>query len=553
MRRQIWLLVFSSFLLIGVALFVRIRTVPPTPSVDDETLWRMAIEYAQFGHSKQALQTAMYIRNPDTRETALQCVADAFLEGGDYQNAFLAVRSLADPYLRILYFNNIVQSGKLSKPASESLVKEAERNARWVGNEWQRKFAWAAICQMWMKLGEVERAWDIAQRIPESSIRHVLWGELAVIFAQKGDFGRALKIAAQLPDRWQEEAERPVIPFNLGVAIEQRELLTYRQSVLKAIAETLTEQGKVEEAVKIAQSLENEAIRSQVLDAFADARKRVGMPPIMTNVSEKTLQFTRKLEHQLGVHELFQPLRSALEEQIRLSKALNEARKLTDPEAKVDWLVQIAYQLSYHKHQSREDALAILAEATHYAREIKPPTQKLSALAKIAMYWERLGEFEKAKELKDEAERMRRRVFETWRLKRDIAMKAAAKGDLTELKKVIMKAPDPTIADMLLHETVIKLARKGQVKEALALINETAVKEYHRQNLIGQIGWALVDSGKVEDALSLVRQLPAGQNKVSLYIRIAEAFRVQGQKERAIEMLREALTVLSSLTGDWRK
>jgi tetratricopeptide (TPR) repeat protein len=169
------------------------------------------------------------------------------------------------------------------------------------------------------------------------------------------------------------------------------------------------------------------------------------------------------------------------------------------------------------------------------------------------MCWERLGEFEKARELKDEAERMRRRIFETWRLKQDIAMKAAAKGDLTELKEVIKKAPDQIIADMLLRETIVKLARNGQIKEALALVNEMAVKDYHRQSLIGQIVWALVDAGKAEDAITIVRQLPKGQNKVSLYIRIAEVFRGQGQKERAIEMLKEALAVLASLTGDWRK
>ncbi|MFN4180372.1 MAG: tetratricopeptide repeat protein, partial [Armatimonadota bacterium] len=553
MRVQTLALLFGGVVLIGAAFLIRFQFVPPIPSADDETLWGVAIEHARFGDAEQALYLANRIRNPDTREVALQSVADILIERSDFQSALRIVRSLPDPYLRILYFSNFVQSGKLPKSEIDQIVKEAERDAKRLKNEHQKKFAWLSVCRMWMKLGDVERAWEVAQNLPKTQMRHSLWGELAVTFAQKGDVKRALKIAAQLPDRWQEEAERPVSPFNLSVTIRQRELLTDRQSVLKAIAETLTEQGKVEEAVKIAQSLENEAIRSQVLDALADARKRIGMPPIMTDVSEKTLQFTQKLEYQLGVHGLFQPLRSALEEQIRLSKALNEARKLTNPEAKVDRLVQIAHQFSYYKAQRKEDAFAILGEATHYAREIKSPTQKLSALEKIAMCWERLGELEKAKELKDEAERMRRRVFETWRLKQDIAMKAATKGDLTELKELIKKAPDPIVADMLLRETVIKLARSGRVKDALALVNEMAVKDYHRQSLIGQIVWALVDAGKAKDALSLVRQLPAGQNRVSLYIRIAEAFRRQGQKERAIEMLKEALAVLSSLTGDWRK
>ncbi|MFN3422737.1 MAG: hypothetical protein ACK40X_13555, partial [Armatimonadota bacterium] len=446
MRIQTLALLFGAVCLVVAAFLTRVQFVPPTPSADDETLWGMAIEHARFGDAEQAFYLANRIRNPDTREVALQSVADILIEHGNFRSALQVVRSLSDPYSRILYFSNFVQSGKLPESEASQIVKEAERNAKRLKNEHQKKFAWLSVCRMWMKLGEVERAWDIAQRIPKSPTRHALWGELAVIFAQKGDFERALEIAAQLPDRWQEEAERPVSPFNFSATIGQRELLTDRQSVLKAIAETLTEQGKVEEAVKIAQSLENEAIRSQVLDAFADARKRIGMPPIMTNVSEKTLQFTQKLEHQLGVHGLFQPLRSALEEQIRISKALNEARKLTNPEAKVDRLVQIAYQLSYHKAQRKGDAFAILGEATHYAREIKSPTQKLSALEKIAMCWERLGEFEKAKELKDEAERMRRRVFETWRLKQDIAMKAATEGDLTELKELIKKAPDPIIA-----------------------------------------------------------------------------------------------------------
>ncbi|MEZ8220578.1 hypothetical protein GG496_000745 [Candidatus Fervidibacteria bacterium JGI MDM2 JNZ-1-D12] len=442
MRQQIWLLVLGGIVLVGVTLFVRIRTTPPIPSADDETLWGMALEHAKLGDAEHALQIAMRICNPDTRETALQSVADTFLERGDCKNALRVIRSLSDPYLRILYFSNIVESGKLQKPDSESLIREAERDARRIRNERQSKFAWFSICRMWMKLGEIERAWELAQNLPKTQLRHGLWGELAVLFAQKGDVERALEIAAQLPDKWQEESGQSISPFGLSIPTRQQELLTNRQAVLKAIAETLAKQGKVDEATKIAQSLENEAVRSQVLDALADARKRVGMSPIVTKAAEGTLKFTRQIEQQLGTHGLFSPLTKSLEEQVALSKALNDARKLANPDAKVERLVQIAMRFSYPP-QHKEFIAAILSEAAHYAREIKSPYKKVRALEQIAICWERLGEIEKAKSLMNEVVRMRQRIFEVWGVKLDIVTQSAQSDGLTELKEIIKKNTRP--------------------------------------------------------------------------------------------------------------
>ncbi len=552
MRRQFWFLVLGGIVLVGVALFVRIRTTPPIPSADDETLWGMALEHAKLGDAEHALQIAMRICNPDTRETALQSVADTFFERGDCENALRVIRSLSDPYLRILYFSNIVESGKLQKPDSESLIREAERDARRIRNERQSKFAWFSICRMWMKLGEIERAWELAQNLPKTQLRHGLWGELAVLFAQKGDVERALEIAAQLPDKWQEESGQPISPFGLSIPTRQQELLTNRQAVLKAIAETLAKQGKVDEATKIAQSLENEAVRSQVLDALADARKRVGMSPIVTKAAEGTLKFTRQIEQQLGTHGLFSPLTKSLEEQVALSKALNEARKLKTPEAKTARLVQIAMQFSYSP-QRKGTVAAILAEATHYAREIKSLSGKVQALERIAMCWERIGERDKAQSLLNETRKIQQRFLEVFGLKRDIVMNAAQSGCLTKLKEVIRKAPDPFIADLLLEQTVVELARNGQVKEALALVNEMARGKYWRQILVRRIAWQLADDGKVEDALALAAKLSAPFEKVSLYRRVADVLRQRGQKERAIVLLSEALKLTDLLSEETRK
>ncbi|MCS7266404.1 MAG: hypothetical protein NZ805_16435, partial [Armatimonadetes bacterium] len=160
-----------------------------------------------------------------------------------------------------------------------------------------------------------------------------------------------------------------------------------------------------------------------------------------------------------------------------LSKALDEARKLKTPEAKVRRLVQIATQF-YYSSRHRDNITAILTEATHYAREIQSPHAKMQALEELAMCWERIGESEKARILSNEAMRIRQRVFEVFGLKRDIVMKAAQSGDLTELKEILKRVSDPMVANMLLQETVVELARKGQVKEVIALVNELAGKEY---------------------------------------------------------------------------
>ncbi len=426
MRQQFAVLLLGAVLLVGAAMFVRIRTVPPQPSVDDETLWGMALEQAKLGYAQQAIQIANRIYDPDTRETALQGVADALIERGDFQNAIRAIRSLTDPYSRILYFSSLVRAGKLPERELEKLAEEAERDARKVRSKTQSKFAWGAICRMWIQLGEVERAWEAAQKLTESQFRHGLWGEIAVLFAQRGEIEKALKIAAQLPDKWEREPESPQQFHGFSLPRGGKEPLTNRQAVLKAIASSLAQQGKLEKAIEIAQTLENEAARSQVLNALADARKRVGMPPVVAKAAEKALEVTQKLERRLGTYGLFQPLTKPLAEQVWLSKALNDARKLPDPVVKVDRFVSIAEQLQFRSHR-KETIAAILAEAAHYAREIKSPSQKAFALEKIARVWERLGDWEKAKKLRDEAMRMRQRLSEVWGLEWDILMNALRK------------------------------------------------------------------------------------------------------------------------------
>ncbi|MCS7265594.1 MAG: hypothetical protein NZ805_12260 [Armatimonadetes bacterium] len=542
MRYQTWLLFFSGILLIGAALFVRIRTVPPKPSLDDETLWNLAFEQAQLGDAERALQIAMEIREPDNREIALQSIADIFVERRDYSNVLRIVRFLPDPYLRILYFANIVHSGNLPKDEAERLIKEAEQNAMQMKFDRQRKFAWLAVCRMWMKIGEIERAWQVAQNLPETQLRHRICGELAVLFAQQGDVERALKIAAQLPDRWEDSAGKAVNPLGLTVAQRQQRMLTNRQEVLKAIAESLAKQGKVEEATKIAQTLESEAVKSQVLDALANANKRVGMPPFVTRAAEETLKFTRQLEQKLGTHGLFYPLTKSLEEQVTLSKALNEARKLKTPEAKVERLVKIATQFYYLPSQT---IAAILTEATHYAREIKSPRIKVQALEQIAMCWERVGELGKGQKLRDEAMKIRHRILEVLALKHEIVIKATKTSELEKLKEFIKKTTDPMALDMLLHQTVVELTQRGQVQKAIAIAEELSRSQHQRNMLLKQIAWTLIDKGKVGDAIAIAQNLPP-EDKASLFVRVAENLTLKFQKEQAIAFLNEALRLLPS-------
>ena len=102
MKRRLLILTVASLLAIAAATFVRVNFFQPSPTLDDETLWGKAMEHAQLGESLRALQIVHQIRDPDIRETALQCVIDALIERGEFQIALQAIRSLPDPYLRIL-------------------------------------------------------------------------------------------------------------------------------------------------------------------------------------------------------------------------------------------------------------------------------------------------------------------------------------------------------------------------------------------------------------------------------------------------------------------
>ncbi len=410
MKRRLLILTVASLLAIAAATFVRVNFPQPSPTLDDETLWGKALEHAQLGESLRALQIVRQIRDPDTRETALQCVIDALIERGDFQIALQAIRSLPDPYLRILSLAKIVRSGKLLGHELKVLAEEAEQNAKQVRNPYQRKFALETVCRMWMDLGEIERAWELAQQIEKSQRLHALMGEFAVLFAKKGDVQRALSIASQLPDKWAQESEETrglTFPLQFGTSPSPAKMLTTRQEVLKAVAEELVRQDKVDEAMKIAQSLESEAVRTEVLENLVDARERIGMSPVVTKAAEKTLQFAKDLERRLGAYGLLKPLTQPLEQAVNLSKELNAARKLPDDWLKVSRLSQIAMHLAYQNR--KKEAKAVLSEATACINKIKSPQAKLSALREVAKCWQFLGEYELAEKLEREHWKLMRR------------------------------------------------------------------------------------------------------------------------------------------------
>jgi tetratricopeptide (TPR) repeat protein len=340
----------------------------------------------------------------------LQCVIDALIERGDFQIALQAIRSLPDPYLRILSLAQIAQSGKLLGHELKALAEEAEQNAKQVRNPYQRKFALETVCRIWMDLGEIERAWELAQKIEKSQRLHALMGEFAVLFAKQGDVQRALSIASQLPDKWaQENEEAGGLPFppQFGIGSSSDKLLTTRQEVLKVVAEELAKQGKFDEAMEIAKSLENEAVRTEVLEKLVDARERIGMSPAVTKAAEKTLQFAKDLERRLGAYGLLKPLTQPLEQAVNLSKELNAARKLPDDWLKVTRLSQIAMRLAYQNR--KKEAKAVLSEATACINKIKSPQAKLSALREVAKCWRFLGEYEMAEKLEREHWKLWRR------------------------------------------------------------------------------------------------------------------------------------------------
>ena len=177
-------------------------------------------------------------------------------------------------------------------------------------------------------------------------------------------------------------------------------MLITRQEVLKAVVDELTKQGKVDEAMKIAQSLENEAVRTEVLENLLDARERIGMSPVATKAAEKTLQFAKDLERRLGAYGLLKPLTQPLEQAVNLSKELNSARKLPDDWLKVRRLSQIAMQLAYQNR--KKEAKAVLSEATACINKIKSPQAKMRALREVAKCWQFLGEYELAEKLERE-------------------------------------------------------------------------------------------------------------------------------------------------------
>lgn len=238
----------------------KIRTVVSKPFPLEKTLNLVvaAVQYAALEQNNLAVKTlaearssAQAIEEPQTRNNAIARVAEGYAEIGDFEIALQIARSIKSVNYREQAFRGIVLAY-----AKAGYSDQALKLAKSIGSP---NVTLGGIVRHYLQSGQYDQAFEIVQQNNLSDLR----SDVAVAYLEAGQPERALAIA------------KP---------IESPPDTTHQKDwIFSAIAPGFAKQGKLDQALQVAQAIKDKSYKAEALTASVEryvARESDKIEPI---------------------------------------------------------------------------------------------------------------------------------------------------------------------------------------------------------------------------------------------------------------------------------
>jgi len=393
-----------------------------------------------------------------------------------------------------------------------------EIRKRWEGKKlteleyWQREMA----AFLTGELGQVEGAIEVASLVLDGDrLKSRLKKKLATSWASKGLFEQALKVAEGIEDAWE------------------------RAEALREIAEEMAKVGMFEQALKVAEGIEYAGERLWALRKIAEEMAKVRM-------FEQVLKVAEGIEY---AGERLWALRKIAEEMAKVGmfeQALKVAEGIEDAWERAEALREIAEEMA--KVGMFEQALKV-AEGIEYAGE------RLWALRKIAEEMAKVGIFEQAKEVFEQALKVAEGIEDAWERAealKEIAEEMAKVGMEEQARKVFEQALkvaegiDVLLRAWALKEIAVGIARTGMFEQALK-VAEGFKDAGERLWALRKIAEEMAKAGMFEQALKVAEGFKDARRRAEALKDIAAEMAKAGMGERARKVFEQALKVAEEI------
>ncbi|XGV96840.1 MAG: tetratricopeptide repeat protein [Leptolyngbya sp. BL-A-14] len=337
---------------------------------DSDGLTKISMKYAEQGQYNQALELAKsivvgeYGKGGSNRETAITYLVDRLAHAKQYNRAFKTVKQIDDSSFRTMAMAHIAKAYAKAgqKQKAEALFSQALKAANSIEDEnyqrprliaFPKSNALVSVAEDQAEAGQYEQALQIASIISNDYKRGLLEA-IAISYASAGQVEQAHELLSQALQITKNSPESG----RMGYPVRARALSNNANAYAKA--------GFHQEALQIANSIENSGERSLALmnlaDVYIDSRENI-------RANEALLQATQ-------VDGVMKP-----------------------QEKTIYYLIDIASK--YFKINQPRKANEMLVSALQFAKNIKASTEsksleKAQILERIAREYASIGQYSKA-------------------------------------------------------------------------------------------------------------------------------------------------------------
>jgi tetratricopeptide (TPR) repeat protein len=364
----------------------------------------------------QAVQEANAIWGTSfVKDTVLEKIAVNYVQLGDYPQAMQVTHKIVE---------NIPKGRALARIVAQYVEAGEYNQARQVANTIEVQTSKAnALIEIAAKTGEYQPALSVAQKIDEEEsalAKSMILGKLALLFSKVGQdkqadelLAEALNAAKNIEDKDTQVSQFTKIAF-LYLELGKKEQAVKASAKTLAVANELSDADKkakiyagvavvygkagkrelatsvLTQAVQMCEAIKNKETKTQTLAEIAIASAKINpynqvlqLIQIIGNANTQASALTRIAKDYEKAGDKEQAAQA-------LEQALQIAQTLKNTEDKSQMLANIAIQLGKIAQYDRAIAVAQTIDVT------QPNSPKAFALAKIANYYAKAGQKEKA-------------------------------------------------------------------------------------------------------------------------------------------------------------
>lgn len=472
--------------------------------------------------------------------------AEKGIRGAEFKTK--ALTEIARAYIAI------AQVGQASQILSESLRQAQSVN---YPNAFRKAWVLQPIAVNYAKLGEFEKAIEIAREIADNYYQSETLAEIAIAYARQGKLESALEIAEaiKLADKKASAlAEIAAEAEKAGASDKISEILTRALQVAKTIEDTQVQSGAISKialeyakagqpdtALSIIEPINIAEIKAIALGKIAVQYAEIGQREKASQIAARSLETVKAipenyqqayvLQGMIQDYLKFQLYDSAIQavKQIgyydQQSTVLQEIARDAVKNGQYDIALKAAEVIpsnvvtlafEYQKVGQTERASALLDRALEKVNSLEIGAQKFELLAALALEYSKAGQQQKAEELFSQA-------------------LAIARSEVVEGSYIWVTVFERYLQDGQ-YDLAFRIAKAMQDQSFQNTALKSLAKKY-------------IEAGQEEAAFGVIDTFEKPQEKVGILLEMADKYIDVGQGDRTSKVLAKAFEIARTVPG----